>query len=411
MDYNFIHRVATESEILVEGIENGSLKPTDRILKLDRAFTKMFTPYNYGFLKEGEPVKYSDYEKDSDFWNDFFKYNIFKSVEDSKRIKHVVCTEVVEIIADYFDRNKTPYKKWLMLSSSGEPHCVITAEIDGFIVKFDFTPRGRDSWKPFRTKVFANENDFIKVRVERGKKTYCYNGYDPTGVKPSDFVKDISKKFSPASLNETSKISIEDFANMFLTESAIHSHLNNTVLDKAREIMEKMNDIEYGSVYSNGKVSIQDNNDWYDDSNKFCPQPVTSILKTKVGHCIDQSELERYYFRKAGIKHKVFSMFPERGTNMYHNHTFLVFFDENDTPYWFDHAWYSEKGIHKGESLEALFKKICDKKRKADPKNDPERAEKFKNLKYEIFEVPAKEGLCWDDYIEWVWKQKLIYKG
>ena len=87
------------------------------------------------------------------------------------------------------------------------------------------------------------------------------------------------------------------------------------------------------------------------------------------------------------------------------------FFDENDTPYWFDHAWYSERGIHKGESLEDLFKKICDKKRKAAPKNDPERADKFKNIKYEIFEVPAKSGLCWSDYIDWVWKQKLVYKG
>ena len=104
-------------------------------------------------------------------------------------------------------------------------------------------------------------------------------------------------------------------------------------------------------------------------------------------------------------------MFPERGSNMYHNHTFLVFFDENDTPYWFDHAWYSERGIHKGESLEDLFKKICDKKRKADPKNDPENAEKFKHIKYEIFEVPAKSCLCWDDYVDWVWKQKLVYKG
>ena len=232
---------------------------------------------------------------------------------------------------------------------------------------------------------------------------------DPTGGKKNKVMTKLYKEYDKA-LKEN-KISIEEFASMFLTESAIHSHLNNTVLDKAREIMEKMNDIEYGSVYSNGKVTKRDNDDWYDDSNKFCPQPVSSILKTKVGHCIDQSELERYYFRKAGIKHKVFSMFPERGTNMYHNHTFLVFFDEDDNPYWFDHAWYSERGIHKGESLEALFKKICDKKRKADPKNDPERAEKFKNIKYEIFEVPAKSCLCWDDYMEWVWKQKLVYKG
>ena len=186
---------------------------------------------------------------------------------------------------------------------------------------------------------------------------------------------------------------------------------SKTILDKARDIMEKMNDIEYGSVYADGRKSKRDRNDWYDDSNKFCPQPVLSVLKHKMGHCIDQSELERYYFKKANIKHKVFSMFPERGSNMYHNHTFLVFFDENDTPYWFDHAWYSERGIHKGESLNELFKKICDKKRKADPQNDPENAERFKTLKYEIFEVPQKSCLSWDDYVEWVWRQKLVYKG
>ena len=46
----------------------------------------------------------------------------------------------------------------------------------------------------------------------------------------------------------------------------------NTILDKARDIMEKMNNIQYGSVYANGKISKRDSNDWYDDSNKFCPR-------------------------------------------------------------------------------------------------------------------------------------------
>ena len=517
--------------LLNEAIEKNSLQPTDRILKLDKAFTKMFTPYSYGFLKKEKPVKYSDYDNDSDFWNDFFEYNTFKSVQDSKKYKHVVCTEVVEIIADYFSKYDIPYKKWLMVSTSGEPHCVITAEIDGFVVKFDFTPQGRENWKPFRTKVFASEDDFIRPRYEKGKKTYCYNGYDPTNRKPSDLVKDISKRFNPICLKESvshenslnkqdilkllstldynksdywisykaalvlygiventndidlccnkkmmdslekdgcviekassgdiRKAIINDRIECFennrrptikmngynvetvdsilklykdmnrekdqktietierhqsLKESEVlDEQINNKIiLDKAKDIMDKMNNIQYGSVYANGKISKRDSNDWYDDSNKFCPQPVLSTLKTKTGHCIDQSELERYYFKKANIKHKVFSMFPERGSNMYHNHAFLVFFDENDTPYWFDHAWYSERGIHKGDSLEELFKKICDKKRKADPKNDPENVERFKNIKYEIFEVPAKSCLCWDDYIDWVWKQKLVYKG
>ena len=50
--------------------------------------------------------------------------------------------------------------------------------------------------------------------------------------------------------------------------------------------MDKMKDIQYGSVYANGKIlkGGKDENDWYDDSNKFCPQPVHNSLKTKVGH-------------------------------------------------------------------------------------------------------------------------------
>ena len=234
------------------------------------------------------------------------------------------------------------------------------------------------------------ENDFRSAKIIDTKKAVLIKVQKKIDIL-SDWIDGKTKELDCDKLNESIQ--------------------QKSILDKARDIMEKMNDIEYGTVYANGKVTKRDNDDWYDDSNKFCPQPVLSILKTKTGHCIDQSELERYYFKKAGIKHKVFSMFPERGTDMYHNHTFLVFFDENDTPYWFDHAWYSERGIHKGESLEELFKRICDKKRKADPKNDPENAEKFKYIKYEIFEVPAKACLSWDGYVDWVWKQKLIYKG
>ena len=234
------------------------------------------------------------------------------------------------------------------------------------------------------------ENDFRSAKIIDTKKAVLIKVQKKIDIL-SDWIEGKTKELDCDKLNESIQ--------------------QKSILDKARDIMEKMNDIEYGTVYANGKVTKRDNDDWYDDSNKFCPQPVLSILKTKTGHCIDQSELERYYFKKAGIKHKVFSMFPERGTDMYHNHTFLVFFDENDTPYWFDHAWYSERGIHKGESLEELFKRICDKKRKADPKNDPENAEKFKYIKYEIFEVPAKACLSWDGYVDWVWKQKLIYKG
>ena len=256
---------------------------------------------------------------------------------------------------------------------------------------------------------FANDvHDYDRKIIEKLKPLFNIYLGDRTTSDGLDFLREYDwKEFYHWCHNNFDRIMSDNIFESVMIEEI----KQKTVLDKARDIMEKMNDIEYGSVYVDGRKSKRDRDDWYDDSNKFCPQPVLSVLKHKMGHCIDQSELERYYFKKANIKHKVFSMFPERGSNMYHNHTFLVFFDENDTPYWFDHAWYSERGIHKGESLNELFKKICDKKRKADPQNDPENAERFKHIKYEIFEVPQKSCLSWDDYVEWVWRQKLVYKG
>lgn len=76
------------------------------------------------------------------------------------------------------------------------------------------------------------------------------------------------------------------------------------------------------------------------------------LLKNKYGHCFDQVELERSWFKENGYEFKtIFIWYEFNYDNPYQCHTYLVYKD-NDKWNIFEHADGNNKGIYEFKSLE-----------------------------------------------------------
>ena len=118
-----------------------------------------------------------------------------------------------------------------------------------------------------------------------------------------------------------------------------------------------LDNINYGVIDKNGNVlndssseefQIACNNDWY-------VRDVNEIIKSKVGHCYDQVEIERKWFALKGYQFKTFwvSAYQEEIENSGFSHTYLVFFDKtNRTWNLFEHSDYNNKGIYSFATLQ-----------------------------------------------------------
>ncbi len=114
------------------------------------------------------------------------------------------------------------------------------------------------------------------------------------------------------------------------------------------EVMEIMDDVDYGWVDKN-KNKHPEVDDLFE--NNYCLQSPKELLKSKLGVCWDQVELERYFFKSRDIKTYFICYYDNEGCP---SHTFLVL-KEKDNYYWFEHSWYNYKGIHKYNTLEELL--------------------------------------------------------
>lgn len=119
------------------------------------------------------------------------------------------------------------------------------------------------------------------------------------------------------------------------------------------EFMEK--NIKYGVIDKNGKYydwnldNFQEvcNHDW-----KF--REGKEIATIGIGHCWDQTELERTWFKQNNDKIKTIFIFFEHNTKYpYGCHTYLIYKNKNnDKWYWFEHADNQNKGIHEFKNEE-----------------------------------------------------------
>ena len=122
------------------------------------------------------------------------------------------------------------------------------------------------------------------------------------------------------------------------------------------EVMKLMNSIKYGWVDKKGKKHI---NDYGTFSNEYILQSPEDLIKSKLGVCWDQVELERYYFKDINCNVKTFFIVHYDNKNC-PTHTFLTF-EKDDKFYWFEHSWEKFRGIHKYETLNNLLKDVKEK--------------------------------------------------
>lgn len=111
--------------------------------------------------------------------------------------------------------------------------------------------------------------------------------------------------------------------------------------------------IEYG-IYGEDNKTYSDNssNDWDDAcQTKWRLADYKKMLKYKIGHCFDQTEFEREWFKNNNYEYKTIFIFFKTDIS-YPCHTYLVYKNkDNDRWCWFEHSDYNNRGIHEYNSL------------------------------------------------------------
>ena len=116
------------------------------------------------------------------------------------------------------------------------------------------------------------------------------------------------------------------------------------------DVMKLLEPITYGWVDQNGdKHKIVDES--YSDH--YLLQSPKEVIKSKVGVCWDQVELERYYFKGNDWNIRTFFIVHYDGEKC-PCHTFLTF-EKKGKYYWFEHTWGELNGIYEYSSIQELL--------------------------------------------------------
>ncbi len=85
-------------------------------------------------------------------------------------------------------------------------------------------------------------------------------------------------------------------------------------------------------------------------------QSASDLQESYIGLCFDQVELERKLFSAMKVSFRTYLLlYDDKKLNK--GHTFLVFKDK-EKYYWFEHAWFSYKGVHAYSSKEELLQDV-----------------------------------------------------
>ena len=142
-----------------------------------------------------------------------------------------------------------------------------------------------------------------------------------------------------------------------------------------QEVFSFLKEIQYGWIDKNHEKHFHIKPDF---DKKYCLQPPKEMMKTKIGVCWDQVELERFYLSPNEWKTKSFYIIAY-GKERCYTHTFLTF-EKNERFYWFEHAWEKFEGIFEYKSLDSLLKDIKEKFLRFEVPKD------FDVLDFKIFE-------------------------
>lgn len=126
-------------------------------------------------------------------------------------------------------------------------------------------------------------------------------------------------------------------------------------IKKPTELLDYMNNnIQYGFVDDKGKIYNSSNEKEFQNGcrTKWRLTNPKRLLKVKYGHCWDQVELERFYFKEHNYNFKtIYIWFELPYDNNYSTHTYLVY-EENEKWHYFEHADFTNKGIYSFDTYE-----------------------------------------------------------
>ena len=126
------------------------------------------------------------------------------------------------------------------------------------------------------------------------------------------------------------------------------------------ELLQYMEEnIEYGYVDKEGNKYYNSDNDLF--VKKCYVQTGKEVLKSKIGTCWDQVELERLWFKNNKYDYKTFFIkFDLDYINDYPTHTFLIYKKENKW-FWFENAFIDNRGIYEFDSLDNAINTVKNK--------------------------------------------------
>lgn len=122
------------------------------------------------------------------------------------------------------------------------------------------------------------------------------------------------------------------------------------------ELLRFMSDIQYKWMDKNGILHSQLLPEMYSNYSMMSP---SDVVKTMCGICVDQCELERFWFSNNNYEFRILKIEIIRG-DCSPGHIFLMYKD-NGKYYWFENAWYDERGIHEYDDYEQLMSDVKEK--------------------------------------------------
>lgn len=129
--------------------------------------------------------------------------------------------------------------------------------------------------------------------------------------------------------------------------------MNFNDIQNPQELLSYMiENVIYGFVGKNKKIyDDTESDEWYDWYQECSVQTGEEILKTNVGTCWDQVELERLWFKNHKYDFKtIFIYFEVDHENTYPTHSFLLFYEDSKWC-WFEHAFGDFEGIYKFDTF------------------------------------------------------------
>lgn len=136
--------------------------------------------------------------------------------------------------------------------------------------------------------------------------------------------------------------------------------INTVKKAAANRLYHELDKFEYGGIVNGKKITEPEYYD-IDFGRDYRTIPVSVMEKEKIGNCWDFVNYQHAYFQKHGIKDKayMFVMDRGRGSDDIVTHTFSTISLE-DGNYWFEQAFYKQRGIHKINSIKDVTRTLVD---------------------------------------------------